>query len=463
MRTISRTLAIAVREIVPTLVRRRQSYTFSEHRCAWTIRDDRMVETSFQRLGLCASDLLKQGFIAFDARARALRSGGCTLSLRVAGAGPLRQAADVDEMLASFGLVRAAETGGSAGGDGAGTGSSAHPTPQLVRAHGICPATRAQIDFAGLPLAGFVFNANYTFREACAVDAGAGDGLPAVDGGAPRLWLLQPDTLNAASVVAQAQGHGWAVSAFTSALQVQQRLRRLAPPQARPGVFVCFLRDVASAEEAIGLSYLLPHATHRIGAIELGAGWPMRGELAAAYELACHPFCHDDWSAWTAALANRSDQPSGSTEPAPLAIEDRIVIQIVDDDEFSRELTGAMVHALGYDSVVAGNGEEAIECCRREGPVLVLMDLEMPVMDGYETIRRLRALQQAGSIAMCRIVAYSSLEGPDAVRQAFIAGADTFLAKPVPLDALRAELERWCASRRLPHMFAAPPPGEETA
>jgi len=207
------------------------------------------------------------------------------------------------------------------------------------------------------------------------------------------------------------------------------------------------MRDAASIEEALMLANLLAPATHRIGAVEIGADWVNQSELAESYELACHPFCHDDWTRWTTLFAAHADEASGTTEPVPLALDDRLVILIVDDDAFSRDLTAAMVHALGYDSVLASDGEEAIERCRGDGPSLVLMDLEMPVLDGYEATRRLRALQQAGGIASCRIIAYSSCTEAEAVQRALLAGADTFLPKPVPLETLRAELQRWCIAR----------------
>ena len=434
--TVSRVFAIAVREVMPTLVRRRQSYTYSEHHGEWLIGSRaRMVETSVQRLALCASDILHHGFIAFDARVRAARPGGCTLSMRIAGAGPLRPIGDVEQALAGLGLDIVV---GDAGGN-----------VRLKRAHGSCPATQAPVEFAGLPLAGFVFSVEYRLRDARHLDLDGPD-EPAWPDTPPRLWLLQPDALNAASFAAQAQGHGWAVRTFASATQVVQQLRRLGPSQARPALFASFVRDAASIEEARRLSELLPPSTHRVGAIEIGAEWLAQDEVLAGYELACHPFCHDDWMRWARLLAERIETASGTTRPAPLAAGDRIALLIVDDDEFSRELTRAMVHALGYDSLLARDGREAIDCCLRDGPALVLMDLEMPVMDGYEATRQLRSLQRAGRVAPCRIIAYSSATHADAVREALLAGADTFLAKPVSLEALRAELWRWCVARH-PH------------
>ncbi|HKW82564.1 MAG TPA: response regulator [Burkholderiaceae bacterium] len=434
--TVSRVFAIAVREVMPTLVRRHQSYTYAEHHCAWRVGSrGRMVETSIRRLALCASDILRQGFVAFDARVRPSRPSGCTLHVRIAGAGPLRPHGEIERALAELGLE--ADTG-EAGG-----------STQLKRAHGTCPATQAHVEFAGLPLAGFIFNAAYRLRDASEVEPQTPDTAARAGGRAPRLWLLQPDALSAASITAQAQGHGWAVSAFTSATQVKQQLRRVPVP-ARPDMFACFLRDAASIEEARVLSECLPAATHRVGAIDIGADWLGQGEPIESFELACHPFCHDDWKRWAALLMNRTDEAADTVEPALPTAEDRVSILIVDDDEFSRELTRAMVLALGYDCVLARDGQQAIECCRRDGPALVLMDLEMPLMNGYEATRALRSLQRAGAIAHGRIIAYSSSTSADAVRRALLAGADCFLSKPVSLDELRAELRRWCVARLPP-------------
>lgn len=198
-------------------------------------------------------------------------------------------------------------------------------------------------------------------------------------------------------------------------------------------------------------------ATHRVGAVELGAEWLDSPALSARYELTCHPFCHDDWARWTARLADSADEASGAAHEAPVSIDDRVVVLVVDDDEFACELPRVMVSALGYQCLVARGGHEAIACCEAEGPNVVLMDLEMPGVDGFEATRRLRGPQQAGRIAPCRILAHSSLTNGEAVRQVMLAGADAFLAKPVPIDTLRTHLRRWSAARAANGMASGVP------
>ncbi|HEX2978889.1 MAG TPA: response regulator, partial [Anaerolineaceae bacterium] len=66
-------------------------------------------------------------------------------------------------------------------------------------------------------------------------------------------------------------------------------------------------------------------------------------------------------------------------------------ILIVDDDVETRRLVGLMLHRQGYTTVAAGSGQEAIEVTLSEKPDLILLDIMMPDLDGYEVTRRLRA------------------------------------------------------------------------
>jgi CheY-like chemotaxis protein len=432
--SVSQLLAIAVREIVPTLMQRRLSYTFAEHDCLWTLdRRERSLETSFHRLSLGASESLESGFVAFNARVRPLHSGGCSLVLRIGGAGSLQSPERIGRMLESLSLIPDDLNGRHTG------------ETQLRRAHGICPATLARVDFACLPLAGFMFNAVYSLRDALPDPEGA-DASPALtQATAPRLWLLHDDPVNAASTAAQAQSNGWAVSIFASVAEVVQRLQRFKRPEARPALFISFLRDTEMAEALLALRPSLPDPVHCVAAVELGSSWLRDTELMQGYELRCHPFCQADWQQWSRE-AEDADQPSGLTRPAPLGQDGRLAVLVADDDELTRELTQTMLHALGYDTLVARDGSEAIERCRSDGPSVVLMDLEMPEVNGYEATRRLRTLQREGLIAPCRILAFSAALPSDSIARAHAAGVDAFIAKPAPMDTLRAELARWTAA-----------------
>ena len=81
--------------------------------------------------------------------------------------------------------------------------------------------------------------------------------------------------------------------------------------------------------------------------------------------------------------------------------------------------------------------------CAAETPSLVLMDLQMPGMDGFETARRLRTLQRDGALPPFPIVALTANAMESDAELARQAGMDAFLSKPIMLDTLKRELARW--------------------
>jgi CheY-like chemotaxis protein len=111
-------------------------------------------------------------------------------------------------------------------------------------------------------------------------------------------------------------------------------------------------------------------------------------------------------------------------------------VLIVDDDPFIRKLvTTTLEDVGGFQLVEAGDGQEAVEVADREAPELVFLDIDMPVLDGIETCRRLR---QDPRTAGATIVMLTAAADEQAERQAQEAGADLFLTKPFsPLELLR--------------------------
>ena len=121
-------------------------------------------------------------------------------------------------------------------------------------------------------------------------------------------------------------------------------------------------------------------------------------------------------------------------------------VLVVEDNLLNQIIAREMVAALGLRPAVVGSGEEAVLSCRSTPPDLVLMDIQMPGMDGLETTRRLRALQDAGELRRFPIIALTA-HAMDADRQASLAaGMDGHLTKPVQLEQLRGVLQAWLAS-----------------
>jgi CheY-like chemotaxis protein len=111
-------------------------------------------------------------------------------------------------------------------------------------------------------------------------------------------------------------------------------------------------------------------------------------------------------------------------------------VLIVDDDPFIRKLVATTLEDVaGFELTEAADGQEALEVARSEAPQLVFLDIDMPVVDGYEACRRLRAQPQT---AEATIVMLTAAAGNEAEREAEEAGADLFLTKPFsPLELLR--------------------------
>ena len=127
------------------------------------------------------------------------------------------------------------------------------------------------------------------------------------------------------------------------------------------------------------------------------------------------------------------------SDPAPLSPAPRILI--AEDHPDSRDALRALLEAFGYQTAVAVNGREAIELALAEKPDLILMDIMMPELDGFEATRILRDHDQTRTIP---IIAVTAMEG--AHQLALQAGASDFLRKPIDtrilLDKIRQLLGR---------------------
>jgi two-component system chemotaxis response regulator CheY len=110
---------------------------------------------------------------------------------------------------------------------------------------------------------------------------------------------------------------------------------------------------------------------------------------------------------------------------------------VIDDSRVVRKVARRILEDLGFEVAEAGDGAEALAWCRSAMPDLVLLDWNMPVMDGLEFLRRLR--QEAGGGAP-RVVFCSVESDLDRVREALDAGADEYIMKPFDGDILASKL-----------------------
>lgn len=117
-------------------------------------------------------------------------------------------------------------------------------------------------------------------------------------------------------------------------------------------------------------------------------------------------------------------------------------ILVVDDDQDVRLLMGVRLRKSGYDVVTAEDGEEAVRIVRQAKPDLILLDLGLPKMDGYEVCRTLKSGPETCGIPIIILSAKSQQTDRE---QASAAGAESYMAKPfnpvVILEAIRHLLE----------------------
>jgi CheY-like chemotaxis protein len=118
---------------------------------------------------------------------------------------------------------------------------------------------------------------------------------------------------------------------------------------------------------------------------------------------------------------------------------DNGTVMVVDDSNDIREMICIQLRRRGYRVVGAANGEEAVELVQRSEPGLILMDLSMPVMDGYEATRRIKALPMLGGVP---VVAVSASSDSRVRSKALEAGCIDRVSKPIDLVTIDGLVSR---------------------
>ena len=134
------------------------------------------------------------------------------------------------------------------------------------------------------------------------------------------------------------------------------------------------------------------------------------------------------------------------TDLAPVVDSDNQVL-IVDDMRLNRQILGQMVQQMGLDVVYAENGLEAVAQYKESKPSLVLMDINMPEMDGIQAAREIKSLAKDSFIP---IIFVTGAEGQEVIRQAIDAGGDDFMQRPFPFELLEGKV---VALRRISQLY----------
>lgn len=135
--------------------------------------------------------------------------------------------------------------------------------------------------------------------------------------------------------------------------------------------------------------------------------------------------CHSEYREYQEPALNQSQADSiFDYVPVPLTGESRRVL-VVDDADFMRRILEDILTRHGHTVLQAGNGQECLDILQSETVDVCVLDIVMPIMDGIETLRRIREKHPG-----MKIIMLSALAGESCVRQALQLGADAFVVKP---------------------------------
>jgi two-component system, cell cycle response regulator DivK len=117
-------------------------------------------------------------------------------------------------------------------------------------------------------------------------------------------------------------------------------------------------------------------------------------------------------------------------------------ILVVEDQVDNRQILRDLLGNAGYELTEAENGEEAIAAVARRRPDLILMDIQLPIMDGYEATRRIRTNPDLKSVPIIAVTSYA-LAGDE--NKALAAGCDGYVTKPYSPRDLLAKVRSYLA------------------
>jgi two-component system cell cycle response regulator DivK len=122
-------------------------------------------------------------------------------------------------------------------------------------------------------------------------------------------------------------------------------------------------------------------------------------------------------------------------------------ILLVEDNEPNRDMLSRRLQRKGYEILIAVDGQQGVAMAQAEAPALILMDMSLPVIDGWEATRQLKALPQTRAIPVIALTAHA-LAGER--ERALAAGCDEFDTKPIDLPRLLGKIEALLAGKPAP-------------
>ena len=208
------------------------------------------------------------------------------------------------------------------------------------------------------------------------------------------------------------------------------------PPDRLGELFNAFTQvDESDTREfgGTGLGLSICHALiHRMGAEIDASSTQGQGSLF----IVRLPIEHWDYAAKTAVTGKRA--ADGDGDSAPL---DGVAVLLVEDNRVNQRVAKLFLERYGAEVVVAENGREALQCFESQFYPLVFMDLQMPVMDGFEATDQLKRGVSDGRVPY--VVALTASTSADDREMAQRVGVDGFMNKPLDAETMKGQIERF--------------------
>lgn len=118
-------------------------------------------------------------------------------------------------------------------------------------------------------------------------------------------------------------------------------------------------------------------------------------------------------------------------------------ILVVEDDEMLREILAMRLSLRDYDVVVTDNGQDAVHMAQADRLDAILMDMQLPVLTGWEAVRQLKSAPETASIPVIALTAHSLVDDRE---RSLAAGCDDHESKPVNFDRLLRKIEQLISS-----------------
>ncbi len=111
---------------------------------------------------------------------------------------------------------------------------------------------------------------------------------------------------------------------------------------------------------------------------------------------------------------------------------------LVEDNEMNRDMLSRRLKSRGYEVIIAVNGEEGVKMAQSEAPDLILMDMSLPLLDGWEATQRLKAAPETQSIPILALTAHAMSGDRE---KAMEAGCDDYDTKPIEFSRLHEKIQ----------------------